>query len=257
MEFEDLSRQRIDFSTGPNGETMATLTITMANGGGTYRYTASTDDEEVDALASALATAETRAERIEGVLSEDEIAGLFSDVWSGVKSVANVAKKVVTSKVFKAAAAGLAIAAPALGPLAPALLAVSGTMAAASALGTAAVAAEGRAKKTARKLARVARNVTRRLSKTKKGRRKLLRIANRKRKAALRFAKRFGRKRKPARKRPARKRSTARRRPTSRKRPNILAAARAGKLRSNKKGSVTSGSLARAAKRGRVFWIAA
>ncbi len=286
MEFEDLSRQRIDYSTGPNGETIAVLTLTLSDGS-THRYSASAGEEDIKQLASAFAASEVRAgKRIGETYTDEEIAGLFGSIWNGVKKVGNVAAKIATSKVFKYAATGLASIAPALGPLAPIALGVAGGMAGASALGHAALAAQAGAKKTAKTLTRFAKYTIRKTSKSKNPRtqKKLLRIANRKRKAALRFASRFGKKRrKPARRsrsaaaraatrrrkakiraakrRATKRRATPTRRPTPRRRtttarrPDPVRSAKAGKLRSNKSGNVTATSLARAARAGRVYWI--
>lgn len=288
MEFEDLSRQRIDYSIGPKGETIAILTLTLSDGS-THRYSASAGDDDVRQLAAAFAASEVRAgKRIGETYTDEQIEGLFGDVWNGVKKIGNVAAKVATSKVFKYAATGLASIAPALGPLAPIALGVAGGMAGASALGHAALAAQAGAKKTAKTLTRFARYTIKATSKSKSPRtqKTLLRIANRKRKAALRFASRFGKKkttrrRRRSRRKPTRSRSAAARAATRRRKAKIRAAkrraptrrtptrrttarradpvtaARAGKLRSNKGGNVTASSLARAARAGRVYWVTA
>ncbi len=296
MDFEDLSRQRIDYSLGPNGETVAILTLTLSDGS-THRYSASAGEEDVRQLAAAFAANEVRAGQAIGeTYTDEQIEGLFGSIWNGVKKVGNVAAKIATSKVFKYAAAGLATIAPALGPLAPIALGVAGGMAGASALAKAALAAQAGANKTAKTLTRYARYTIRKTSgsKSKATNKTLLRIANRKRKSALRFASRFGKKKTSRRRRPTtrRRRSTSasrrraaaqraamrrrtasrrrkttptRRRTTTRRRTYLptrttaqpVTAAKAGKLRSNKQGNVTASSLARAARAGRVYWISA
>ncbi len=272
MTFDDISRQRMDYSVGPSGETIATLTITLGDGS-THRYSASTDDEEIDEVASAFAATELKQRKIEGEsFTENEIAGVFSFFKKAVRAVGNVAKKIASSKVFKYAAKGLALVAPVLGPFAGPALAVSGAMGVASKLASAGVAAAAGAKKAARALMRGAKKLAAKKVKSRKARRALMRIANKKRKAASRLADKPSRRRRrrrpmrrarPVRRRPTRQARPVRRRPTRRPRrrtvrkPNLLVAARAGRLRSNKRGAVTARSLAKAARRGRVYWIAA
>lgn len=263
MKLDDMSRQRLDFSIGPNGETIATVTVTLGDGS-EHRVSASTNQEEIDELAATLAQVEMRAARIEGTLSEEEIAGFLSFVTKAVKSVGNIAKKVASSKAFSLMAKGLALAAPALGPFAGPALAVAAGMGVASKLAKGAIAVEAGAKRAARLFTKSAKKEAKRRS--PKGWRKVLKYANRKRKAAAKIAskKRRRRKRRPARKKPSRRRkpTARRRRPTTKrrrkrktKRPSILAAAKAGKLRSNKKGAVSRKTLRRAARKGRIFWI--
>jgi len=268
--FEDLSRQRMDFSVGPRGETVATLTVSLGDGS-VHRYRASTDDDELDQLAAAFGAAEVKSRSIAGHLSEDEISGIFSSIGKAFKSVVNVAKKVAASKVFKGAAKGLAMAAPALGPFAPAAMGVSGAMGVASKLATAAVAAEAGAKRAAKTLAKKARKLAKRLTRGKRrATRTLMSIANRKRKGAARLAgKRKRRGRRPKleammkraikrKQRELRREKKAKRQAAARgkvKRPSVLRAARAGRLRSNKPGKVRPSALRKAARRGRIFWV--
>ncbi len=244
MEFDDLSQQRIDYSVGPNGETVATITLTLQDGS-EYTATESTTDEEVEELANAFAASEIRLRRQEigRDLTEEEIAGFFSFIGKAVKAVGDVAKKVVTSKVFKSIGKVVAAAAPVLGPLAPAALAIGGGMMAASKLTSAAIAAKGGAKGTARALAKSAgRKLPAKLSASSK--RGLLRLANRKRKSAERVARRVKLKRPPSKRR------------RIRRVPSVFAAAKAGRLRSHKSGNVKPRDLRKAMKAGRVFWLA-
>lgn len=245
----DLSRQRLDYSEGPNGETIAILTVTL-QGGEVYRFKESVDDEEIDALAAGIAAAEARELRISGLATEEEIAGIFGSIAKAFKSVANIAKKVVTSKVFKKAGKALAAIAPALGPYAPAAMGISAGMQTASKLGAAANAASAGARQVSKKMVRSARRkASRKVRGKRKPLRRLMSWANKTAKAGAKLA---GRKKSRRRRR---RKPTGRRRKT--KRPNILAAARAGKLRSNRKGDVSAGALRRAAKTGRVYWLAA
>jgi hypothetical protein len=138
-----LSKQRLDFTETPDGRVAATLTVTLP-GGVQKRFTAYVSAKEAREVSGDVSYAALRAHGY----SDDEISGLFGDIFKGVKKIAKGAVKVVktvaTSKVFKLAAKGLAVVAPALGPLAPAALAVSGGMMATSALvGARAKAARG------------------------------------------------------------------------------------------------------------------
>lgn len=214
--FEELSKQRLDFSTGPRGETIATLTITFPDGS-VHRYSESTDDEEIDQIASAIAAAEVQQSEIAGVsMSEEDIAGLFGSIGKAFKKVGKIARKVVTSKVFRAAAKGLQMAAPALGPYAPAAMAISGGMNVASKLGQATYTAEAGAKRASRMLGMSARRHAQKAS--PRGWSQLMSYGNRKRKNAMRYANRGGYRR-PSRyrRRPVRRyRRIIRRRPVRR-----------------------------------------
>lgn len=245
--FEDLSRQRLDFSIGPDGETIAVLTVSLSDGS-VHRFSASTNQEEEDALAATLATGERQLMRIEGC-PEDEIAGMFDFVGKAFKAIGGVAKDIVTSKVFKSAAKGLAAIAPVLGPLAPVALGVSGAMATTSSLVSAATAAKGGAKRSSKRLTqRAMADVAKRVT-SKKARKAMLRVGNRKRKSAAKIAAKVSR-----RERQRRAGRPTKARPLG-KVPSVFAAARAGRLRSHKKGSVTGKQLRKAMKAGRVYWL--
>jgi hypothetical protein len=154
QDLNSLSRQRLDFSEGPEGQAIATLTVSLGDGS-VHRYKAESTEQEVNELAKGIANAEINAMKISGEIAgmgEDEIAGLFGKIWKGVKSVGKVARKIASSKVFKMAGKGLTMIAPALGPFAPAALAVGGGMMVASKLSDASIAAEAGAKKVARNL---------------------------------------------------------------------------------------------------------
>lgn len=259
-DLDQLSRQRLDFEELPNGGTRAILTVTLPNGKA-YRYTADVDQEEYDQFANVVTTAETKMlQKVEG-LSDEEIAGLFSSIAKGFKSVVNGVKKVATSKVFKFAAKGLQTIAPALGPYAPAAMAVGGGMQVASKIASSAVAAEAGAKNAARALGLTAKRQASLKTRGRSSITKLLtRWANKKRKAAFsRLNTKKARAAATRRRRKPKKRRTTRRRTTKKPsaRISVLAAAQAGRLRSNKAGDVSKKKLEAAAKKGRVFWITA
>lgn len=257
-DLDRLSRQRIDFEEHPDGSVTAILTVTLPNGQA-HRYTETVTPEEYDQFANVVASAEARMlQRVEG-LSDEEVAGLFSSIGKAFKSVVNGVKKFAASKIFKTAASGLQTIAPALGPYAPAAMAVGGGMQVASKVARGAIAAEAGAKQAAKALGIGAHNSA---SYKTRGKPALTRAvtswANRKRKNVFSMLKSLGKKRRfqPTRSRKALPKSWAKRK-TSRKpqRITVLAAAKKGRLRSNKPGDVSAKQLQQLAKKGRVFWI--
>jgi hypothetical protein len=109
-------RQRIDYHWLPDKRIEAVLTVTLPDGH-SFRFTAQADPHEIAAALAQL---------------HPEIGGFsLGKLWKGVKKVA---KGVATSKVFKMAGTALAMAAPALGPLAPMALGASAAMKASTAL---------------------------------------------------------------------------------------------------------------------------
>lgn len=283
MNIDDVSRQRLDFTTGPKGETIATLTITLPDGS-IQRFTASADEAELDRFAETLAHAEVKGLNEIGALAdldEIEIGSLFGDIAKGigkaVKGTFNAAKKIAASKVFRSAGQALTAAGPAIPPpFGPAALAVGGGMQVAHKVAAGAVAAEAGAKQAARLLASSAKREARKYTGTTKAARGLVRWGNSKRKAAFRVAEgKKGRKRRGMKlpdakgwaaiaklakeqKKGKAKRSKRRTKTTAKttaKRADPVQAARAGKLRSNKPGAVTTATLLRAANEGRVFWV--
>ncbi len=109
-------RHRIDYHWLPDERIEAVLTITLPNGH-TFRFTAQADPHEIAAGLAAM---------------HPEVGGFsLGKLWKGIKKTA---KAVATSGVFKTAASALAMAAPALGPLAPMALGASAAMKASTAL---------------------------------------------------------------------------------------------------------------------------
>lgn len=207
-QLSDLSRQRIDYSTGPKGETVALLTVTLKDGS-VHRFKGEATEREVDQLAKGIANAEMRKLQVSGEIAgmgEDEIAGLWGSIVKGVKKVGKVARKVASSKAFKWAGRGLVMAAPALGPFGAAAAAVGGGMMLASKVSDMSIAAEAGAKKTARALGINVKKTARKLGKKRSTRRKLISWANAKRKAVM--ARAAGRTYRPRRRAPQRRRYT-------------------------------------------------
>lgn len=105
-----ISRQRIDYAWQKDGRIKAILTLTLA-GGQTYRITAHGDPYEIAKVMQA---------------NNPEVGSLLGKVWGGIKKVA---KKVATSKVFKAASSVLTKVGAALPPpVGPAALAAGTAM---------------------------------------------------------------------------------------------------------------------------------
>lgn len=109
-------RHRIDWHWLQTGELEAVLTVSLPDGH-EMRFRAKCDPHEV---ATALASL------------RPEIGGFsLGGLWKGIKKIT---KAVATSKVFKLAGTAIAMAAPALGPIAPAALAAAAGMKGATAL---------------------------------------------------------------------------------------------------------------------------
>lgn len=132
-EVKQLFRHRVDWHWLESGEIEAVLTITLPNGH-EWRFRSKADPHE---LARNLAAA------------NPEIGFSLKGLWKGVKKAA---KSVATSKVFKLASTALMFAAPALGPMAPAVFAASAAMKGATALTAARVHAAKGNKAAAAKL---------------------------------------------------------------------------------------------------------
>lgn len=206
-DINSMSRQRLDFRTGPNGKEIAILTVTLGDKS-VHRFEESADDAEVDRFAKGIANAEMQRKQIAGEIagwSEEEISGWWSKIKKGVKKIGKVARKIATSKVFRKAAQGLVAVAPALGPFGGAAAAIGGGMMVASKLANASIAAESGARGVSRLMSGGARKYARRITRGRRGPfSQIMRWGNRKRKGAMAYA--GGRR--------LRRRSRSRRRPS-------------------------------------------
>lgn len=293
---DPISRQRIDLAELPDGSVEATLTATLPDGS-EHRFVAVVDEDEVTELAQALIDADgppvvaghevgrkfTRADYLKLTPAQRaEVDAQFNKLgWAGkmvlrklqgksggfLSGIGKAFKSIASSKVFKIAAKGLAIIAPALGPLAPAALGAAGAMGVASHLASAGNAASAGLKVAAKALTGAAVNDAKRLTKTPQAAASLLKIANAKRKGAEAIAegKPTPRSSPPARPTPRPAPAPARAAapkpaarpalPPPRSGADVIAAARAGRLRSNKGGAVSRSALLAAHNAGRVFWL--
>ncbi|SRR6266545_4507559 len=229
-------RKRIDYIDKPDGSVDAVLTITLP-GGVTKRFVANTSPDEAQAVTGDIVGAEL------ALLGPDVVGfNLF-------KSVGKLAKKVASSKVFALAAKGLAVAAPLLGPLAPAALGASAGLGVAAKLAKGSVAAAHGAKSVAAALTKSAIADARKLTKTPAGAKSLLADANKTRVNTEKVIEaQPEKKRAPAaRSAPAAARSGSE--------ADLLARARAGRVRSNSGAPVNASQLLAAHREGRVYWV--
>jgi hypothetical protein len=246
------TRQRIDYQTLPNGDVKAILTISLP-GGITKRFESVTSAAETKEVSGALL-------REVGCCAGSEVGiSIF-------KRIGRIAKSVASSKVFELAAKGLAIAGPLLGPIAPFALGAAATLGVAGKLAKAGVAAAHGATDLAASIAAEARRDASKLTSTPEGAERLLAVANSKRLGAEAIADGS----KPAKASPA-KASPASSPPSSSSKPqtasdvrcaqmrgtttDVLAAARAGRVRSNQAGPINAAQLLQAHNEGRVFWV--
>lgn len=245
-----LSRQRIDFVDKPDGSVDAVLTVTLP-GGVVTRYTSNVHPSEAQAVSGEIVGAELILNPTVGV--------------SVFKKIGRLAKKVASSKVFELAAKGLAIAAPLLGPIAPAALGAAAGLGVASKLAKAGVAAAHGAKSVAAALTKAAHSDAVKLTKTPAGAAQLLAVANQKRLGAEKAAHKGP---EPAPRATAVKRPAARapsaapaRAPSpaparaSAPSSDVLALARAGRVRSNDGTGVSASQLMAAHAQGRIYWV--
>jgi len=250
----ELTRQRIDYIDQPDGSIVAVLTITLP-GGITKRFESKVTRAELEQAEGDIVGAEL------ALLGPDFVGFSFGKF---IKGVGKIAKSVATSKVFKMAASGLALAAPLLGPIAPIALAASAGMGVASKLSGAAAAAIKGATGVADALTKSAANDARRLTTTPAGAASLLAAANAKRMGAERVAAKAP----PPRAAPAPfprfpARPAAKPRPPAAPKPayapfsegDLLARARAGRVRSNQNVRVSDAQLIAAHRTGRIFWV--
>lgn len=258
--------QRLAFRELPNGRWEATVTVLLPHGE-TRVFTADAGPGEIGASTHAtdLEVARWWLSRTKSpkahILSDSAaltwygsfsaqlrkaLRNMYNDHHSGsiFDRAASGVKKIATSKVFLVAAAGLALAIPFAGPIVgPLLASAAAGMGVASKLIKAGEAAAKGAVATAKQLTSSAVADARRLTKTPEQASALLAIANGKRKAVERVVATVaaGKPEKPSPPQP--KTNSA-----------LLAAAAAGKLRSNVGGPVPAESLLAAADRGDVFW---
>lgn len=186
---KNISQQRLDYEE-VDGKVRAILTVTLP-GGQTYVFSEDASQEEGEAV-------EGMWDR--GSEVPNEVGSIFGDIakfaGKAVKAVGKAAKSVATSKVFKTAAKGLAVISPALGPFAPAAMAVSAGMGTASTLLSARTAASKGNKQAAAQLTAKAAADAKRIA--PKNAAKLLKIASDKSKAALALSSRAKPKKKRA-----------------------------------------------------------
>lgn len=173
----EITRQRIDYEDLPDGDVKAILTITLP-GGIIKRFEAISTREELEEVQGEIVAGEY-------ALRGDEVGFSFGKLLRGV---GKIAKGIASSKVFKLAAAGLAFAAPLLGPIAPMALAASAGMGVASKLAKAGAAAASGAVSMAQSITKSAARDARRLTTNPMAAASLLADANRKRLGAERVA---------------------------------------------------------------------
>jgi hypothetical protein len=248
------TRQRIDYVNLPGGAVKAILTVTLP-GGVVKRFEAITTAHEAQSVEGDIVGAELELAARSGRV------GAFRP-FKAIRKVGKLAAKVASSKVFKLAAAGLAAAAPLLGPIAPVALAAAGGMAVASKLAKAGVAAAKGAASVAQALTQSAAKDAVRLTGSADGARALLDLANKRRLGAEQVAERTpaaapSSSSSAARAPMARARmlapasSPAARSPTN----DLLARARAGLVRSSSGAPVSEAQLLAAHRAGRIFWV--
>lgn len=201
QKFNQLSQQRIDYTPLPNGGVRARLTVSLP-GGKTIPFVEDVTPEDVKTYEAQIAGVEIgyALDEIGYVGSVEQIGflgGIVRAIGKGIKAVgkaaggvvkgiAKVGKAIVTSKVFQTAAKGLAIIAPALGPLAAPALAVSGAVGVAGKLLGAKNASKVGAKRTATALAQSAVSDAKRIAPGAAP--SLLRIATDKANSAMKLA---------------------------------------------------------------------
>lgn len=240
----EMSRQRLDYIDRPDGSVDAVLTITLP-GGVVKRFTANVHPNEAQQIAGEIIGAEM-------LLNPEVGASIF-------KKIGKLAKKVAHSKVFQIAAKGLALAAPLLGPIAPAALVASAGLGVASKLAKAGIAAAHGAKGVAQELTASAHRDATKLTKTPAGAKALLQAANNKRLGADKLAD-TGKENHappPTAAAPTRRVPASSPAPSSSASPDVLQAARAGRVHSNDGSPITPAELLAAHNNGRIFFIEA
>ncbi|HET8938986.1 MAG TPA: hypothetical protein VFN67_36330 [Polyangiales bacterium] len=261
-----LPKQHLDYIEHDDGSLTAVMTVTFPNGH-VERFETKVTPEEAEEVSGGYVGQEIV------LIGPDEVG--FGFLKKFVKKVGKVAKSVAQSKIFKLAATGLAVVGPALGPFAPIAMAASAGMGIASKLAGAATAAASGAKAVAQAITKEAHLDAKALTSTAAGAASLMRAANAKRVAADNIDSRKVTQRpkltaapraapRPA----ARPAAVAKRAPAPKpaaakpvatpvvsSSADLLARARAGRVRSNKPGGITDAQLLAAHKSGRIFWV--
>jgi hypothetical protein len=267
QQFNALSKQRLDYTSLPGGGQRARMTITLPNGK-SFTFVEDVTPADVKKYATEIAGVEIGCAMARAPISGVEVGNIFGDIakglGSGFKAIAKVAKKVVTSKVMQTAAKGLAMIAPALGPMAPAAIAVSGGIGVAGKLLASKTAQSVNAPLASQQLAASAVSDAKRLTKSPGGLAGLLKIASHKAANVGTLVNKLVSKAPPPKPNLLGVRLNA---PMSAARAavnrsfaapsDMMQAARLGKLRSNSGGAVTPAQLTAAANLGRVFFLAA
>ena len=257
----ELPKQTLDYIEHEDGSLTAVLTVTFANGH-SERYETLVTPDELDTVHGEYVGGEI-------ALGGGTEVGAFGFLKKAFKSIGKVAKAVASSKVFKLAATGLAIASPILGPLGPVALAASAGMGIASKLASGSAAAAAGATQLAASITASAQVDATALTKTAEGAASLLKAANAKRVFAENLpAKKAAAKPKPklapAPKLAAAPKPVAAPKLAAAPKPvaapqqteaELLARARAGRVRSNEKGTVTDAQLLAAHRAGRIYWV--
>lgn len=242
-----LPKQNLQIVEHPDGSASALLTVTFADGTVQKYETALSSDE--------LAEAEGQFVGAELAIAGGEMeVGAFGFLKKAIKGIGKVGKAVLASKVMKVAAAGLAIASPVLGPLAPAALAAGAGLGVASKLASAGAAAAKGAMNVAKQLTDQAHGDAVALTSTPAGAAALLGAANAKRLAADAVQpKQLPQRRPVAAKAPLT--ITPKTPSGGSSEPDLLERARAGRVRSNQPGAITDAQLLAAHRAGRVYWV--
>lgn len=250
QQFNALSKQRLDFTSLPDGGQRARMTITLPPmagypNGRSFTFVEDLTATDVKKYAAEIAGIEIGCAMSMAPISGVEVGNIFKDIGKaiggGVKAIGKVAKKVVTSKVMQTAAKGLAMIAPALGPMAAPALAISGGIGVAGKLLASKTAQSVNAPLASQQLAESAMSDARKLTKTSGGLSGLLKIASSKVASASNLVN------KVMQQKPAAPSGGG----------DVLSLARAGRVRSSSGGAVSAAQLQQAAGLGRLFFIAA
>jgi hypothetical protein len=251
QQFNALSKQRLDYESLPGGGQRARMTITLPPmpgypKGRSFTFVEDVTPQDVKQYGADIAGLEIGCAMALGPVSGVEVGSFFGDIAKGlggaVKGIAKVAKKVVTSKVMQTAAKGLAMVAPALGPMAPAAIAVSGGIGVAGKLLASKTAQSVGATLASNQIAQSAVADAKALTKSPVAFKGLMNIASNKANNALKLVAKV-----------ATSPQAAAASPSN----DVMALARAGRIRSNQGGQVTPAQLTAAAGSGRLFFLAA